>query len=97
MSPLDYAFVALGIFVLGAIAGHRFLPPRATSWTVRCNRGHESPRALWNCPVCTDPILDAVRRGDLERALDVIEDQSGYRPVVLAGPDLPGYPGKEVS
>ena len=28
---------------------------------VRCNRGHETARALWNCPACTDPILKRVR------------------------------------
>jgi len=35
---------------------------------VRCNRGHESLRALWNCPVCTDAILSAVRVGNLDEA-----------------------------
>lgn len=30
--------------------------------TMRCHRGHTSPAGLWNCPVCTDPTLDAVRK-----------------------------------
>ena len=32
---------------------------------MRCHHGHESPAGLWNCPVCTDPILDAVRKAQL--------------------------------
>jgi primosomal protein N' len=31
---------------------------------MRCHQGHENPAGLWNCPECTDPILNAVRRGD---------------------------------
>jgi len=32
--------------------------------TMRCHRGHENPAGLWNCPTCTDPILDADRRAE---------------------------------
>lgn len=28
--------------------------------TVRCHRGHESDRRLWNCPVCTDHHIEVI-------------------------------------
>lgn len=27
----------------------------------RCAHGHNAPMALWNCPVCTDPMIMIVR------------------------------------
>lgn len=28
----------------------------------RCHQGHVNPVGIWNCPECTDPILNAVRK-----------------------------------
>lgn len=35
---------------------------------VKCGRGHESARSMWNCPVCTDHHTDSVHI--LKRALE---------------------------
>lgn len=54
---------------------------------MRCHRGHESPAGLWNCPVCTDPILDAVRRAKPVAFTDAVlpledDDVEEWYPVV---------------
>ena len=48
---------------------------------MRCHRGHESPTGLWNCPVCTDDILAAVRRGDMAEAKR-LSDQLDRTPTI---------------
>jgi len=44
---------------------------------VRCHRGHESDRRLWNCPVCTDHHTEVIAEllARLEVAIDWLADK----------------------
>ncbi len=55
---------------------------------VRCHRGHVTMASLWNCPACTDAILDAVRRGMLEEAKSISDEinEVHVRPATTVDP-----------
>ena len=54
-------------------------PPQGSRLN-RCHSGHESPAALWNCPVCTDHKVEFYNRLEVAGLLGAAEALLGSSP-----------------
>ncbi len=42
---------------------------------VKCNSGHESPRAIWDCPVCTNKLREE-HKEKIEALSELVKEKS---------------------